>query len=107
MANPTAQYISEPMQKSMRNRKKNPYPKTYNPSYTQAVVCELNRIISCPSSPLVQLIDVAAVKALLEEVMSSQDSTPWFGQLMTGPQFCAYLIQVDMWLRQYGINVVI
>jgi asparagine synthase (glutamine-hydrolysing) len=93
--------------KPVLNRKKNPYPKTYNPSYTQAVVCELNRIISCPSSPLVQLIDVAAVKALLEEVMSSQDSTPWFGQLMTGPQFCAYLIQVDMWLRQYGINVVI
>jgi len=93
--------------KPVLNRKKNPYPKTYNPSYTQAVVCELNRIISCPSSPLVQLIDVAAVKALIEQVISGQDDTPWFGQLMTGPQFCAYLIQIDMWLRQYGINVVI
>ncbi|MDN5276674.1 MAG: hypothetical protein PWR01_639 [Clostridiales bacterium] len=93
--------------KPVLSRKKNPYPKTYNPSYTQAVVCELNRIISCPSSPLVQLIDVAAVKALIEQVISGQDDTPWFGQLMSGPQFCAYLIQIDMWLRQYGINVVV
>lgn len=93
--------------KSVLNRKKNPYPKTYNPSYTQAVVCELNRIINCPSSPLVQLIDVAAVKALIGQVINGQDDMPWFGQLMSGPQFCAYLIQIDMWLRQYGIRIIV
>ena len=28
-------------------------------------------------------------------------SRPWFGQLMTGPQLMAYLIQVNMWLERY------
>ena len=28
-------------------------------------------------------------------------SRPWFGQLMTGPQLMAYLIQVNMWLEKY------
>ena len=27
--------------------------------------------------------------------------TPWFGQLMTGPQLMAYLCQVNMWLEKY------
>ena len=26
---------------------------------------------------------------------------PWFGQLMTGPQLMAYLVQVNMWLEKY------
>ena len=26
---------------------------------------------------------------------------PWFGQLMTGPQLIAYLVQVNMWLERY------
>lgn len=28
-------------------------------------------------------------------------SRPWFGQLMTGPQLMAYLIQVNIWLERY------
>ncbi|ETJ29160.1 Asparagine synthetase, partial [human gut metagenome] len=30
---------------------------------------------------------------------------PWYGQLMTGPQLIAYLIQVNMWLEEYNINI--
>ena len=28
-------------------------------------------------------------------------SRPWFGQLMTGPQLMAYIIQVNIWLERY------
>ncbi len=30
---------------------------------------------------------------------------PWYGQLMRGPQFLAFLIQVDTWLREYRVMV--
>ncbi len=30
---------------------------------------------------------------------------PWFGQLMTGPQFFAYLIEIDLWLRAYRVEL--
>ena len=30
---------------------------------------------------------------------------PWFGQLMTGPQLMAYLIQVNMWLEKYNPTI--
>ena len=30
---------------------------------------------------------------------------PWFGQLMTGPQLMAYLVQVDIWLKTYNPKI--
>ena len=32
-------------------------------------------------------------------------ATPWFGQLMTGPQLIAYLIQLNIWLKEYDVNI--
>ena len=29
--------------------------------------------------------------------------TPWFGQLMTGPELLAYLYQFDIWTVKYKI----
>ena len=29
----------------------------------------------------------------------------WFGQLMAGPQFLAYLIQINYWLIRYNIYI--
>ena len=34
-------------------------------------------------------------------------SRPWFGQLMTGPQLMAYLIQVEQWLGIYEPEILI
>jgi asparagine synthase (glutamine-hydrolysing) len=33
----------------------------------------------------------------------SSFTTPWFGQLMTGPQLIAYLYQFDIWAEEYNI----
>ena len=30
---------------------------------------------------------------------------PWFGQLMAGPQMMAYLIQIDAWMRRFGLEI--
>ncbi|WP_058302553.1 asparagine synthase (glutamine-hydrolyzing) [Gorillibacterium timonense] len=86
-------------------RKKSPYPKTHNPSYTAAVKKWVLEILSDASSPLLPLIDVKHVRSLAE----SSDTAihiPWFGQLMSGPQLFAYLGQMDTWLRTYKVRIV-
>jgi asparagine synthase (glutamine-hydrolysing) len=30
---------------------------------------------------------------------------PWFGQLMNVPQLFAYFIQLDAWMREYGVVI--
>ena len=31
---------------------------------------------------------------------------PWFGQLMNAPQMLAYLLQINFWMKHYGVTVV-
>lgn len=85
-------------------RKKSPYPKTHNPAYLKAVQGQALEILYTPSSPLHDLMDTAAIKA-----MSKTDGqffgAPWFGQLMNDAQYYAYLIQLDTWLRDYSISI--
>ncbi|KJS84385.1 MAG: asparagine synthase [Peptococcaceae bacterium BICA1-8] len=87
-------------------RKKSPYPKTHNPSYLAAVRKELDAIINNSQSPLAQIINVKYIKELLKSDLKAY-KTPWFGQLMTGPQLFAFLIQVDLWLRKYKVAMVL
>ena len=42
----------------------------------------------------------------LIESKGSSFKIPWFGQLMTGPQLLAHLLQMDMWFEKYGVNIV-
>lgn len=85
-------------------RRKSPYPKTHNPAYLAAVRQLMLEILNEPSSPLLQLIDAPYVRSLVE---SDADgfNTPWFGQLMTGPQLFAYLYQVNAWLQEYDVVI--
>lgn len=85
-------------------RKKSPYPKTHHPVYEAMVKKKVLEIINDDSAPLLPLINVDAVYALAEQ--ESDYGKPWFGQLMATPQLFAYLIQVDAWMREYGIRIV-
>ena len=84
--------------------RKSPYPKTHNPAYLTAVRSKLLQILDDPNSPLLPLIDTANVRKLTQLEGDAFDR-PWFGQLMTGPQLFAYLIQVNAWLKEYRINI--
>ncbi len=88
----------------MLTRKKSPYPKTHNPDYLTAVKEWMLTILNDSSSPLLQFINVAKIRKLAEGD-ATQFNLPWFGQLMTGPQMFAYLIQVDLWLRKYKVSI--
>ena len=82
-------------------RKKNPYPKTYNPLYEQILKERLNDILDDNSSKLLSLIDYKKLKQLMN--MDSNYTSPWYGQLMATPQLYAYLIQLDLWFKKYKV----
>ena len=85
------------------NRKKCPYPKTYNPAYEGLLKAELTRIISNSSSPLLSLVSKRAISKILSQPCTN--IKPWFGQLMSGPQLIAYLIQINYWLEKYNLTL--
>ncbi|WP_333870233.1 asparagine synthase (glutamine-hydrolyzing) [Desulforamulus putei] len=85
-------------------RRKSPYPKTHNPAYLSAVRNLLLNILNEPSSPMLQLINVDAVRSMAQ-FTDDGFSRPWFGQLMTGPQLFAYLYQVNAWLKAYNVVI--
>jgi asparagine synthase (glutamine-hydrolysing) len=86
------------------NRKKSPYPKTHNPKYTKYVQDIIKLILEDKDSPLLTLVDKATL-ITLNETGGTSIKTPWYGQLMKGPQLLAYLIQIDMWMREYRVKV--
>lgn len=86
-------------------RKKSPYPKTYNPEYTNNVKEKLLEILNDDTQPILQLIDKEEVLNIINN-LDEIFTRPWFGQLMTGTQFMAYLIQINMWLIEYNIEIV-
>lgn len=85
-------------------RRKSPYPKTHNPQYTRAVQEWMRSILNDPGSPILGLINAARVRDVVETA-GEAFGKPWFGQLMTGPQMTAFLIQVDLWLKYYNVSV--
>lgn len=85
-------------------RKKSPYPKTYHPDYTKAVVSWMKEILDDQEARLFEIFDRSAIEDLVESEGESIDE-PWFGQLMKGPQLLAYLAQFDYWLRTYDVKL--
>ena len=81
-------------------RKKSPYPKTWNPTYLKAVKQELTNIINTSDSPIKFLLNEKDINEIIK-TDGKYFTRPWFGQLMTGPQLMAYLIQVNQWLKIY------
>lgn len=84
-------------------RQKSPYPKTHNPAYLAITQKGILEILSDPTSPLLPLIDVKAVRHIA--LSGATTSIPYFGQLMSTPQLFAYLIQTNAWLKKYKIII--
>lgn len=86
-------------------RRKSPYPKTYNPYYERLLGERLFEVINDSSSPILPLLDKKKVLTFLK---SQKDyGKPWYGQLMAGPQMTAYLLQINFWLKEYQIEIVL
>ena len=83
-------------------RKKSPYPKTHHPLYRAAVSDRLKELLQDDDAPLFTIVR----RESLLELLASDRSVPWYGQLMTTPQTIAYFLQIDYWLRKYKVRIV-
>ena len=81
-------------------RKKSPYPKTWDPMYLELVSQSLKTVLAQKDSPLFHLIS----KKEAEKVLTDRAPWPWYGQLMRTPQTICYLLQIEYWLRHYGVD---
>jgi len=81
------------------HRKKSPYPKTFDPQYTRLVSNRLKQLLE-EDSPLFHLVS----RQELGKLLTGDEKWPWYGQLMKGPQTIAYFLQIDFWLKHYGID---
>jgi asparagine synthase (glutamine-hydrolysing) len=94
--------VSDLLPREILTRKKSPYPKTHNPEYLKIVSARLRAVLSDESAPLLTVVRREALGALLD----SDESTPWYGQLMTTPQTIAYFLQVNYWLAKYRVDII-
>lgn len=87
-------------------RKKSPYPKTHHPVYLQAVSGMLQEVLAKPAAPILDIVKRSALEELLAGTGDARENVPWYGQLMNRPQTIAYLVQVNYWMEQYGVELV-
>ena len=84
-------------------RKKSPYPKTHDPLYLKLVSQQMEDLLDQKEAPLFSLVRKDMVKHILED----EPRWPWYGQLMRRPQTIAYFLQINKWLEQYCVDVLI
>lgn len=85
-------------------RKKSPYPKTHNPFYEKAVKDAVRELTERRDALVFAFLDRQKVIELLSE--NSDYGKPFFGQLMAGPQFLGYILQVEYWLQEFKPRVI-
>jgi asparagine synthase (glutamine-hydrolysing) len=83
-------------------RKKSPYPKTHDPRYSELVCSLLQDLLSQKDAPIFAIVR----KEALEALANYDTSWPWYGQLMRRPQTIAFMLQINMWLQMYRIEIV-
>lgn len=89
---------------NIRLRKKSPYPKTHNPIYEAEVKARLRDIANDPNSPI---LSICERKKILDVIDGQFDyGKPFFGQLMAGPQFIGFLVQINTMFDKYNIRIV-
>ena len=84
-------------------RKKSPYPKTYNPYYETLLANRLREVLADADCPLHDLLNRPALNQFLDN--PKDYGSPWYGQLMAGPQMIAYLLQLNYFLRKYQVKI--
>lgn len=94
------QAVAGLLPKEILERKKSPYPKTFDPRYEQLMEKRLNTLMEDSTAPVWHLLSREEVKRML----LSPTQWPWYGQLMRRPQTMAYLCQIDFWLRHNHVD---
>ena len=83
-------------------RKKSPYPKTYDPHYLELVQGQLCNLLEDRDAPIYQIVK----KQTLEGLLTAEYAWPWYGQLMRLPQTIAFMLQINLWLKMYNVQII-
>ena len=94
--------FSDVLPPELLHRKKSPYPKTYHPGYEALLINGMEEILDSPNAPVRTLIDTDKTREFLKA--PAEYGSPWFGQLMAGPQLIAYFIQINYWMEKYQLS---
>ena len=97
--------VKDLLPEKLLRRTKSPYPKTCSPEFTRLMRQMILRLAQDADMPLFRIVDRRRVVELAEGDLNPAD-TPWYGQLMAGPQLLGYLWQVNRWMRERNIQVV-
>lgn len=82
-------------------RKKSPYPKTYDPEYLQLMENRLQTLLNRKDAPIFAIVN----RESLQQLLFMEHPWPWYGQLMRRPQTIAYMLQLNLWLEDYGVRI--
>lgn len=86
-------------------RKKSPYPKSHHPLYISRVKQYVADILKNPNEPIWEIANKNAVKELYD-TEGKAFTRPWYGQLMNFPQIMAYLHMINVWMKEYNVNII-
>lgn len=98
------QAVADLLPEKLLRRTKSPYPKTCSPEFSGIVRSMALRLAEDADAPIFALIDRKRLRRLAQSQLNPVD-TPWFGQLMAGPQLLGYLWQVNSWLRDRDVHI--
>ena len=98
--------VADLLPEKLLRRRKSPYPKTCSPQFSRIMRGMALRLAGDADAPLFEIVDRARLKALAESALDPVE-TPWYGQLMAGPQLLGYMWQVNRWLRERNVRVVV
>ena len=96
--------VKDLLPEKLLKRTKSPYPKTCSPEFGRIMRQMALRMAQDGDMPLFQIVDRRKLIALAESDLNPAD-TPWFGQLMAGPQLLGYLWQVNRWMRERNVQL--
>lgn len=92
--------LAHVLPQDVRNRKKSAYPITHNPAYDMAIRDWMLDILNDPNAPIRSLLDMQAVRTLVENKKSGQT-----GIELVSP--FERIIQMNEWLKKYRIALAI
>ena len=88
---------------SIVERKKNPYPKTFDPRFLTEVKRRATEVMD-KGGVVSQIIDREYFDKLIASE-ASQAGVTWYGQLMRLPQVLAWIVQMDVAFTELGVKI--
>ena len=96
--------VKDLLPEKLLRRKKSPYPKTHSALYTRDVRAGIAQLLQDESSPVLRVLEPNVLRQLNAAELPAA-GLPWFGQLMSGPQMLAYVLQVNDWMKKRKIEI--